>query len=132
RFHGRLETTRLQAFFAGMDVMVSINKPGMLHKGNFDGFPTGGSVEASLSGVAVLASDVLEQNPGYVDGESMLICPPDAREVAKRLRKLARGPLRVGPIARAGQAASRRLFAPEVQIAPRVALIEAAAQDAGF
>lgn len=132
QFHGRLETSKLQRFFASMDLIVALSRPGSLHRGNFDGFPTGGAVEASLSGVAVLASDVLGQNPGYIDGESMLIVAPHAAEVVRRVRELVKAPQRVASIARAGQAVSRELFAPAAQIEPRMAVIEAAVHGLGL
>ncbi|HEY6513885.1 MAG TPA: glycosyltransferase [Burkholderiaceae bacterium] len=132
QFHGRLETGELQRFFAGMDLIVALSRPGSLHSGNFDGFPTGSAVEASLAGVAVVASDVLGQNPGYVDGESMLLVAPHAAEVVRRVRELVAEPGRIATIARAGQACSRQLYAPEAQIAPRVAVLESAARGLGL
>jgi hypothetical protein len=131
-FHGRLETPRLQRFFADMDLIVALSRPGSLHPGNFDGFPTGAAVEASLAGVAVLASDVLEQNPGYGDDDSMLIVAPHAADVVRRVRALLAEPARIAPIAQAGQAVSRRLFAPEAQIAPRIALLAQVARRLGI
>jgi lipopolysaccharide transport system ATP-binding protein len=132
QFHGRLETLHLQRFFAGMDLIVALSRPDSLHRGNFDGFPTGSAVEASLAGVAVLASDVLEQNPGYVDGVSMLIVSPHAAEVVRRVRELVAKPQRIAAIARAGQAFSQRFFAPEAQIAPRVAVLESTVRGLGL
>jgi len=129
---GRLETAQLQRFFAGMDLTVALSRPDSLHRGNFDGFPTVSAVEASLSGVAVLASDVLGQNPGYVDGESMLIVAPHAAEVVRRVRELVAKPERIGTIAYAGQALSHRLYAPGVQVAPRVAVLESTARGLGL
>lgn len=131
-FHGRLETPALQRFFADMDLIVALSRPGSLHRGNFDGFPTGAAVEASLSAVAVLASDVLGQNPGYVHGESMLIVQPHAGDVVRQVRALVGAPDQIAAIAFAGQAVSRRLFAPEAQITPRIALLEDCAQRLGM
>jgi len=132
RFAGRVETTDLPGFFSGMDLVVSPNKPFVLHPGNFDGFPTGSCVEASLCGVAVMASDALEQNPGYRSGESMLIVPPEVEALVEALRGLLREPGRVASIARAGQALTRRWYAPEVQIGRRREILEAVAQEVGL
>jgi glycosyltransferase involved in cell wall biosynthesis len=129
QFHDRIETPQLQRFFAGMDLIVALSRPGSLHRGNFDGFPTGSAVEASLAGVAVLASDVLEQNPGYVDGVSMLFVAPHAAEVVRRVRELVAKPQRIATIALAGRAFSQRFFAPEAQIAPRIAVLESTARN---
>jgi len=131
-FTGRIETTDLPTFFHGMDLVVSPNKPFLLHPGNFDGFPTGACVEASLCGVAVMASDALEQNPGYHSGESILIVPPAADAMVEAMRGLLREPMRVASIARAGQALTRRWYAPEVQIGRRREVLEAVAQEVGL
>ena len=44
-------------FYAGMDAILSANRPFILDSGAFDGFPTTACVEAGLSGVAVFCSD---------------------------------------------------------------------------
>jgi hypothetical protein len=130
RFHGRMETADLQRFLAGIDIAVSLSRPGVLHAGNFDGFPTGTSVEASLAGAAIVASDALLQNPGYVDGESIVLVEPEATSVTTALRALADQPRRIGAIARAGQTFTRERYAPERQIAPRWALLTRLMDDA--
>jgi len=132
RFHGRIETVDLPAFFAGMDVVVSPNKPRVLHAGNFDGFPTGSCTEAALCGVAVVASDVLGQNPGYPDGEAVLIVEPTAAAVAGMLRGLLAEPERIGRVARLGRTLTRRWYAPEAQIGGRRQVLEVAARHASL
>jgi lipopolysaccharide transport system ATP-binding protein len=133
RFHGRLETSQMRSFFTDKDLVVSPNKPWTLHPGNFDGFPTGSCVEASLCGVAMMASDVLQQDPGYAEAQAMLIVPPDDPErLAREVRALAADPARLARIARAGQALSRRLYAPEHQIGQRMRMLETAAAAVGL
>jgi glycosyltransferase involved in cell wall biosynthesis len=130
RFHGRLETAALQRFLTSVDIAVSLSRPGVLHAGNFDGFPTGSSVEASLAGAAIVASDALLQNPGYRDGTSIVLVEPEAGSVERALRALIDAPQRIGAIARAGQAFTRERYAPERQIAPRWALLSKLMQPA--
>lgn len=132
RFHGRLETSQLRSFFRDMDLSIGLALPNVLHPGNFDGFPLGCTVESSLCGVAVMASDVLGQNPGYVDDESMLIVQPNAASMTQKLAQLLSAPTRIGQIGRAGQAVTRRLYAPEAQIAPRMAVLEDCAKRLGM
>ena len=131
RFHGRMETSRLRSFFTGMDLVVSPNKPYTLHPGNFDGFPTGSCVEASLCGVAMMATDALRQNPGYPDGQAMLIVQPDVPQLVQRVRELVQQPRRLGPLARAGQALSRQWYAPGHQIGQRMRVLEFVAERVG-
>jgi glycosyltransferase involved in cell wall biosynthesis len=128
RFHGRLEAPKLRALFSRMDLCISLSRPGSLQNGNFDGFPIASAVEASLCGVAVLASDILSQNPGYVDGESVLLVDLRVKEIERQVRALLAAPERIGAIACAGQALSRRLYASERQIAPRIAALLDAAE----
>jgi lipopolysaccharide transport system ATP-binding protein len=129
QFHGRVETVRLPLFFADMDVVVSPNKPRVLHPGNFDGFPTGSCTEAALCGVALVASDTLDQNPGYLDGEAIVIVQPTAKAVEVALRELLAHPARIGQIARLGQSLTRQWCAPDVQIGGRREVIESVARD---
>ncbi len=123
QFHGRLETAELRHFYAGMDLIISPNQPYLLHPGNFDGFPTGCCVEAALCGVAVMATDALRQNPGYVDGESIFLLdtagPPLAQQIVARLRQLAAQPQLLHAVGHAGQALTRQLYAPGRQIGER-------------
>ncbi len=122
-FYGRLETTALRRFFFGMDLIISPNRPRLLHAGNFDGFPTGCCVEASLCGVAVMATDAMQQNPGYIDGESIFLldaasaCLPE--QMASCVRTLLAQPERLQAVATAGQVLTRTLYAPERQIGQR-------------
>lgn len=126
-FHGRIETVNLPMFFAGMDVIVSPNKPRILHPGNFDGFPTGSCTEAALCGVAVVASDSLGQNPGYPDGRGMLIIQPTAAAVEGAIREFLSRAHRVGEMARVGQALTRQWYAPDVQIGGRLEVLQSLA-----
>ncbi len=124
RFHGRLMTSELKGFFSRMDVIVSPNQPFLLHPGNFDGFPTGCCVEASLCGVTVVATDELKQNPGYRDGEDMLIVPPKSSVIADTLRNLVDHPDHCFSLGVRGQAMSRMFYAPSRQIGPRLNILK--------
>ncbi len=126
QFHGRLETVQLQAFFANQDLIVSPNLPGRLHPGNFDGFPTGCCVEASLSGVGMVVADVLQQNPGYQHNVDIWIVPPDAVAIECQIREILAHPGRLALVAEAGQAVTRTRYQPEMQIAPRIAVLRQA------
>lgn len=119
-FHGRLNTTELRRFFLSMDAIVSPNRAFVLHPGNFDGFPTGCCVEASLCGVAVLATDPLDLNRIYEPGESIRIITADAEAIAAAVLELFRDPGRLAQIARAGCHLSREHFAPHQQTGQRI------------
>jgi len=133
RFHGRLETADLRAFFHGMDAIASPNRVMQWEGGSFDGFPTASCVEASLSGVAMVVSDELALNAGYYrPGEELLIVRPEASDVAAALLEMGRAPERLRALATAGQSRTRELFSPAAQIEPRIGVIEQAAAARGI
>ena len=133
QYHGRLSTTQLREFFAQMDIIVSPNRPGLLHAGNFDGFPTGACVEAALCEVAIVATDALEQNPGYTDQESIFLLQHEgndshvAFQIEKVIRHLALHPELLSKVSSQGQLLTQNLYAPEKQIASRQAILRKAA-----
>ena len=125
RFHGRLETHALRALLSGVDLIVSPNRPYVLHEGNFDGFPTGCCVEASLCGAAFAASDVLGLGADhYRPGVDFIRIEPDAAGVADALAQVSADPASLRRIGEAGRAVTRRLFDPAVQIGGRIAFLE--------
>ena len=139
RYHGRLSTTQLREFFAQMDIIVSPNRPGLLHAGNFDGFPTGACVEAALCQVAMVATDALQQNPGYTDKTSIFLLQhegqdaqdaqtvPVALQIEQVIRHLALHPELLSQVAKQGQLLTQNLYAPEKQIASRQDILRKAA-----
>ena len=136
-FHGRLTTPGLRQFYADMDLIISPNQPYLLHPGNFDGFPTGCCVEAALCGVAVMATDALGQNPGYVDGDSMLLLDTDAdvslaQQIETKVRQLCADVAALARIGQAGQALTRKLYAPERQIGQRQQILRSVAERLGL
>lgn len=130
-YHGRLPTAQLRAFYGQMDLIISPNRPGQLHAGNFDGFPTGACVEAALCEVAIMATDALQQNPGYVDQQSIFLLDHDGepvpQQIERTVRHLAAHPEQIGQVASACQRLTRTLYAPERQIATRQAILRKAA-----
>jgi len=129
--HGRLSTTQLREFFTQMDIIVSPSRPGLLHAGNFDGFPTGASVEAALCQVAVVATDALQQNPGYKDQESIFLLnlhqEPLALQIERVIRFLILHPDQLSQVAVRGQLLTQKLYSPEKQIATRQQILRKAA-----
>jgi lipopolysaccharide transport system ATP-binding protein len=135
-YYGRLETSALRQFYAGMDLIVSPNRPRLLHPGNFDGFPTGCCVEAALSGVAVMATDALGQNPGFVDGQSIYLLATDdavplAAQIQTRIRHLLDHPSHLQAVAEAGQLLTQQLYAPTRQIGTRQQILRTIAAGSG-
>jgi glycosyltransferase involved in cell wall biosynthesis len=123
-FHAAMPTEQLAAFFVGMDLMITPNRPGVLAPGAFDGFPPASAIEASLAGVAIVATDSLGQNLLFRDGRDVLIVRPDAGEIADRVEALIASPGGIRRLAQAGLATSRRGYGVDAQLWRRRAVIE--------
>jgi lipopolysaccharide transport system ATP-binding protein len=132
QYHGRLSTTQLREFFANADIIVSPNRPGLLHAGNFDGFPTGACVEAALCQVAIVASDALQQNPGYKDQTSVFLLQDQQeswpQQIERVVRQVALQPDLLRKVAIEGQSVTQSLYSPEKQIASRQDILRKAAK----
>ena len=66
-FYGYKKFDDLKEIYNKMDVIISPNKPFLLGKGAFDGFPQGTVVEAVFNGVVALITDELNQNTIFDD-----------------------------------------------------------------
>ncbi|CAN7203457.1 glycosyltransferase family 4 protein [Phenylobacterium sp. LjRoot219] len=130
-FHGRAVTEALRERLLAMDAVVSPNEPFKLHSGNFDGFPTASCVEASLSGAAMIVSDVLGMNPAYSDGQDIALVEPNARSLVDQILALAENPNHLAALGEAGRRTTHALFHPDLQVGRRKRFIGAAAARAG-
>lgn len=119
-FHGPRPTRWLAGFFAGMDGIISANRPWRIARGAFDGFPTTACVEAGVCGVAVFATDPLGMNRGLRPDGEIVILDEDAGRIADRLASWLADPERLHRLGRDGQAAFLRLFGEEAQLTPRL------------
>jgi glycosyltransferase involved in cell wall biosynthesis len=123
RFHGIKQTPDFPAFYAGMDLIISPNIPHLLGGGKTDGFPTAACMEASLSGVGLMCSDVMEQNIYYADGTEICIVPPDAAAIVERVLHYRGDAQALASLGELGRARSQALFDPSVQLGARVDIL---------
>lgn len=122
-FYGTRSTDFFREFYPSMDIILSPNVPFVLAPGAFDGFPTGGCIEAGLSGVAVFCTDPLDQNITFRDGEDLVIVPRDAASISEIVSHYHERPERLYDLAARGQKAFREIFAPEAQMGPRFGML---------
>ncbi|MGY1741608.1 MULTISPECIES: FkbM family methyltransferase [unclassified Blastococcus] len=125
-FSGVLSTPELRRFYLDMDVIVSPTTPGRLAPGAFDGFPTGACVEAALSGVALVATDPLDQNRLYTDGVDIHMPRADVAEVVERVLAMVAEPDGVRRVAQAGLRTTRRTYGVDAQLYSRRRVLETA------
>ncbi|NNF99191.1 MAG: glycosyltransferase family 4 protein [Desulfobacteraceae bacterium] len=121
-----LTTADLKDFFLTQDIIISPNRPFLLHQGNFDGFPTGCCVEASLCGVAMICSDELKLNYHYTDGVDIVICRPVSDTIVKAVKNLILDSELLERIRIRGQSISLKIFDPKKQLGKRVSILEKA------
>lgn len=120
QFHGVKLTKDLDPFFESMDIILSPNRPFILSKGAFDGFPTGSCVEAALKGVALFITDPLSMNNVYAEGKEIVIIQPSVEDVVSKIQYFYAHPKQLRQLAVDGQARTRFLFSDDIQLTQRV------------
>lgn len=123
-FHGLLFTHDLKAFFQTQHILVSPNRPFVLSKGNFDGFPTGCAVEAMLCGVAVVCTDDLILNPCFVSGRDIVISESNTDEIYRNTYELISNLAMLKSISQEGQRSAKKIYHPDIQVGARARLLQ--------
>ena len=88
KFHGILNIDDFIKFFNDMDIMISPTRANILHKGAFDGFPTGASSDAMLSGVVLFTTDPLKNNAYFKDKKDLIIVESNTSEIIDKIESL--------------------------------------------
>lgn len=86
-----------------MDIVLSPNKPFLLGKGAFDGFPLGTVIEAVFNGVVPLVTDNLNQNTEFEDGNEIIIINNEINLIEKKVIELIKEPERLVSISKKKQ-----------------------------
>ena len=68
--------------------MISPTRANILHKGAFDGFPTGASSDAMLSGVVLFTTDPLKNNAYFKDKKDLIIVESNTSEIIDKIESL--------------------------------------------
>jgi glycosyltransferase involved in cell wall biosynthesis len=124
-FYGPRVTSFFPQFYARMDLILSPNVPFAFVPGAFDGFPTGCCIEAALCGTALFICDELSLNDGrFKDGRDLVIIPRDPERIAEIVERYIRDPEQLKLLAANGQRAVRNLFDQEVQMTPRLRILD--------
>jgi glycosyltransferase involved in cell wall biosynthesis len=124
-FYGILKGKSFDNFFIDKDIILSPNKPSLLAKGAFDGFPTGCCVDAGLSNTAIFCTDELHLNDGYFkNDEEIVIIPHNTDEIVKKIEYYYKNPATLKAIAENGCQRIKDLYSFDKQLAPRIALLK--------
>ena len=119
-FHGQIANQKLSEFYKDMDIILSPNSSNVLRKGAFDGFPTGSCIEAGLNGVAIFATDDLNQNIYFEDKKDILIISKEPAEIAEKILEYHRDRLSLKEIAVNGCLKIKSLYNSDAQLEPRL------------
>jgi glycosyltransferase involved in cell wall biosynthesis len=122
-FYGVRQTEFFPQFYSEMDLILAPNLPFMLIPGAFDGFPTGGCIEAGLCGVAVFCTDPLNQNISFKEGEEIVIIQRDVEQICESVEGYYRDYDKLVRLGRRGQEAFKKAFAIETQLGKRLRIL---------
>jgi glycosyltransferase involved in cell wall biosynthesis len=123
KFYGFREISFFDEFYRTIDIFVSPNRASVLSPGGFDGFPTGTAVDAVLRGPALICSDPLGLNMAFSPGDDLILVETTQEAVVLAVENLMADPVRLDAIARRGRGRFREVFGPEVQLRPRLAVL---------
>lgn len=123
QFYGYQNFEGLNVIYKNMDVIVSPNKPFVLGKGAFDGFPLGTVVEAALNGVVTIISDELRQNSVFKVNEELIIIESKSSSIEKEIIDLICHPDKLNLISEKGREKFVEVYSNEVQMKPRIELL---------
>lgn len=124
-FHGRQTQTWLADFYRGIDILVAPNRPWQITHGSLDAFPVNTCVEAAAAGVAVAASDPLNNNVLLPKDAWIDITGASGARIAEALLPLLREPAALASAKHRCQAAFTTAFGDAQQAQPRLRHMEA-------
>jgi glycosyltransferase involved in cell wall biosynthesis len=124
-FYGYQKQDWFDDFYLDMDIIVSPNLNGLTHNGAFDGFPTAACTDAGLFETAIFCSDPLNLNVdrfrNHIDIE---IIGRKIDAYVEMIEYYLNEPDKLCTLSKNGRDKIRELYDLEVQMKPRIDLIE--------
>lgn len=124
KFYGYQKFEDLASIYSNMDVILSPNKPFLLGKGAFDGFPLGTVIEAVFNGVVPLVTDNLNQNTEFEDGNEIIIIKNDIDLIEKKIIDLIREPEKLVSISKKSRTKFLEIYSNNYQLHPRIKILK--------
>ena len=124
KFYGIKPSDWLRNFYKEMDIIISPNRPFILSKGSFDGFPTGSCTEAMVNGVLLICTDELNLNVKFKNSRDLIIIKPTMEDIVREVEMLYNNPNKLINIAKCGQEKCKKIYSEESQVTPRIKLIK--------
>lgn len=122
QFYGKVKFEELQKIFLGVDLILSPNRPNMLGKGSFDGFPLGTVVEAAFNGVIPIVTDELRQNDTFTEDELCITRPSVGAFVDVIEKMINETDFKARSLKT--QSKFRKLYSNEVQLKKRIQFLD--------
>jgi len=122
-YHGPLELELLDNTLSKMDIVISFNRPNILFEGAFDGFPTGGTIQAALNGCLMLVNDPLDQNIYFENYKDIIICN-DSNGFIEIIEDLKSDPVKLEQISENGRIKALEIFGEDFQLKSRLKIIK--------
>jgi hypothetical protein len=123
-FYGRKPPDFFNKFFESIDVLISPNKPNILAKGSFDGFPLGSSILAGINGVLLMLTDELKENTYLEDETDFILIKPDVEDISSKIEIIVNSPEILKSIGNSGKNKLRNIQSEEIQLKPRLEIIK--------
>lgn len=123
-FHSTITKDKFNDFFSDKDIILSPNKPNILKKGAFDGFPTASVTEAGLRETVMICTDELHMNNNYYTDNEICIIKPTIEDIIDKMEYLHNNPKDIKRIAKNGRKKIIDLYSFENQLKPRILLLE--------
>jgi glycosyltransferase involved in cell wall biosynthesis len=124
KFYGYQNFENLEWILKQNDIIISPNKPFLLSKGAFDGFPLGTVVEGVLNGNVALVTDELKQNDVFIPNEEIIIIKSTVESIEKEIVNLIKNPEKLYLIAKKGREKFMRVYSNNTQMKPRIEILK--------
>ena len=126
-FYGLQDASFFDSFYRDKDLFISPNRPNVLTKGAFDGFPTGCAVDAIVRKTAAFCTDLTAspQNMGqYISGKEIEIIGLDCAKIVDKVMHFYNHPNDLAELGDSGAKKARELYCAKNQILPRIQWLE--------
>lgn len=123
-FYGLQKPEWFEEFYFDKDIILSPNRPFKLGDGYFDGFPTASCTDAGIRQVAMFCTDELHLNIKFIDGEDIVIIPPDTEKIVETISCYYLHPEKLRSLAQNGASRIRDIYSHENQMVPRIKILE--------
>ena len=123
-FYGIQSSLFLTKLYTKMDLLVSPNRPFILSKGSFDGFPTGSATEAMINGVGLICTDELYLNIKFKNNKDLIIIKPSVDEIVEQIEYLYSKPEEIKKLGERGKKKCLSIYSEKNQMIPRINIIK--------